>query len=123
MFQFISAIMLQLRISGGYFLSDTLVLLSFPKGYLLAIDDKKDDPPQGRPFQFIAHHVVCIICIALVLHTKVAIWFMAWRLLTEVPNIFLNLLLILDLYKPGFNLTIQSVQNFLKNRSSGFLLF
>ena len=123
MFQFISAIMLQLRISGGYFLSDTLVLLSFPKGYLLAIDDKKDDPPQGRPFQFIAHHVVCIICIALVLHKKVAIWFMAWRLLTEVPNIFLNLLLILDLYKPGFNLTIQSVQNFLKNRSSGFLLF
>ena len=106
MFQFISAIMLQLRISGGYFLSDTLVLLSFPKGYLLAIDDKKDDPPQGRPFQFIAHHVVCIICIALVLHTRVAIWFMAWRLLTEVPNIFLNLLLILDLYKPGFNLTI-----------------
>ena len=115
--------MLQLRITGGYFLSDTLVLLSYPKGYQLAIDDKKDDPPQGRPFHFIAHHVVCIICIALVLHTKVAIWFMAWRLLTEVPNIFLNLLLILDLYKPGFNLTIQSVQNFVKNRSSGFLFF
>ena len=50
--------MLQLRISGGYFLSDTLVLLSFPKGYLLANDDKKDDSPQARPFQFIADHVV-----------------------------------------------------------------
>ena len=95
--------MLQLRITGGYFLSDSLVLLSFPKGYQLAIDDKNDDPPQGRPFQYIAHHVVCIICIALVLKTKVGIWFMAWRLLTEVSNIFFNLLLILDLYKTGFN--------------------
>ena len=95
--------MLQSRVTGGYFLSDTLVLLSFPKGYQLAIDDKKDDPPRDRPSQFIAHHVVCIVIIALLLHTKVAIWFIAWRLMTEVSNIFLNLLLILDLHKPGFN--------------------
>jgi len=93
------AIMLQLRITGGYFLSDTLVLLSYPKGYLLAIDDKKDDPPQGRPFHFIAHHLVCLIVIALGLHSKVGIWFFAWRLVTEVPNIFLNFWAILDLYK------------------------
>ena len=97
--------MLQLRITGGYFLSDTLVLLSYPKGYQLAIDDKKDDPPQGRPFHFIAHHVVCLIVIALGLHSKVGIWFFAWRLVTEVPNIFLNFWAILDLYKPGLNIS------------------
>lgn len=88
-----------LHISGGYFISDTIMLCSYSTNYVLAIDDKKAHPPEGRPRQFIIHHVMCLIGIALVLKNPLALWFMMMRLLTEIPNIFLNLLILLDLYR------------------------
>ena len=89
----------QLLLSGGYFISDTILLASFPANYLMAVDDKKDNPPTGRPFQFVVHHIMCLIPIALVLKNPIAQWFMAMRFLTEVPNIVLNSMLLLDLFQ------------------------
>ena len=86
---------MQVHITGGYFISDSIVILSFGSDYVFAIEDKLKDPPKDRVLQLLIHHVICVVAFVFALKAQVYLWFINIRFLTEVPNIFLNITMLL----------------------------
>jgi len=73
----------QLGFTGGYFLNDITILL---------IQTKAENRAG-----FIGHHVFSLFGCALGLRNKYGMWIIAFRLLTELSNPFMNIRILLDM--------------------------
>jgi len=102
---------MQVHITGGYFISDSIAILSFGSDYVFAIDDKRKDPPKDRLCQLLSHHVICLVAFVFALKDQVCLWFINLRFLTEVPNIFINITMLLT----PFFVRLPRVKNLGKN--------
>jgi len=83
----------QLGFTGGYFIHDTAVLL-----YQTEAENR---------LAFIGHHLFSLFGVALGLKNDYGMWFIAFRLLTEISNPFMNLRALIEMMEIKKNSTIS----------------